>query len=85
MNKRTNWETYVYVPSRETLERRYDDCIYEINWIWTEQFRNQDLRFNDELPGIWKRLDNAKNLLKEHYDVEVSWSITTKNRKRKSR
>lgn len=33
MNKLTNWETYTYVPSRERLEARLDDCLYEINWI----------------------------------------------------
>lgn len=75
MNKLTNWETYVYVPSQERLESRYDDCIYEINWIWNEQYRNKDDRFEDELPGIWKRLENIKSALREHYNVDIKTEI----------
>ena len=76
MNKRTNWETYVYVPSQETLERRFDDCVYEINWIWNEQHRNKDERFKDELPAIWKRLENIRIGLREHYNVDIKTELT---------
>lgn len=78
MNKRTNWETYVYVPSQERLEERFDTCLYEINWIWNEQHRNKDDRFKDELPGIWKRLERIRELLREHYGVEIKTEITGK-------
>lgn len=80
MNKLTNWETYTYVPSRERLEERFNDCLYEINWIWNEQHRYKDDRFNDELPGIWKRLENIRIALREHYGVDIKMEITRKSK-----
>lgn len=78
MKIRNYWENYVYIPSQERLEARLDDCLYEINWIWNEQHRNKDDRFKDELPGIWKRIENIRFALREYYGVEIKTEITRK-------
>lgn len=77
---RTNWENYVYIPTRERLEARLDDCLYEINWIWNEQHRCKDDRFEDELPNIWKRIKRIKEQLREHYGVEIKLEINRKSK-----